>query len=308
MVAGVPAHVDGRMLAITEAAGGRVDQPRPDVALRRGLHNWDPVWREPRHPDPARPVVALARRPRAAAARAAVPRLRHPRHARAPHARPATTTPGSCSRRRSSRRSSRSPAPSRTRTSPARASGRCSAAHAAGAPGPGRGVQADTAPTSSSRTRCPSWSRGMNALVATSPRSTSRTLERADRRARPRDRQPVHARTPQITAIRGARRYRGDRLIRVAEAAPPARPEGRPAHRGPAQHPDPQDARRAGDRPRRPRAARRRRARSPGLYAAGEVAGFGGGGMHGYRALEGTFLGGCLFSGRAAGRALAAAL
>jgi predicted oxidoreductase len=45
-----------------------------------------------------------------------------------------------------------------------------------------------------------------------------------------------------------------------------------------------------------------------GLYAAGEVAGFGGGGMHGYNALEGTFLGGCLFSGRSAGRAVAARL
>src|SRR5208282_3297512 len=44
-----------------------------------------------------------------------------------------------------------------------------------------------------------------------------------------------------------------------------------------------------------------------GLYAAGEVAGFGGGGAHGYNALERTFLGGCLFTGRAAGRALAAA-
>lgn len=43
----------------------------------------------------------------------------------------------------------------------------------------------------------------------------------------------------------------------------------------------------------------------PGLYAVGEVAGFGGGGVHGYNALEGTFLGGCLFSGRAAGRAVA---
>ncbi len=39
-----------------------------------------------------------------------------------------------------------------------------------------------------------------------------------------------------------------------------------------------------------------------GLYAAGEVAGFGGGGYHGYNALEGTFLGGCIFSGRHAGR------
>lgn len=42
-----------------------------------------------------------------------------------------------------------------------------------------------------------------------------------------------------------------------------------------------------------------------GLYAAGEAAGFGGGGAHGYNALEGTFLGGCLFTGRAAGRAMA---
>jgi uncharacterized protein len=46
----------------------------------------------------------------------------------------------------------------------------------------------------------------------------------------------------------------------------------------------------------------------PGLYAAGEAAGFGGGGMHGYRSLEGTFLGGCLFSGRVAGRAASAAV
>ncbi|MBV9569361.1 MAG: FAD-binding dehydrogenase [Hyphomicrobiales bacterium] len=45
----------------------------------------------------------------------------------------------------------------------------------------------------------------------------------------------------------------------------------------------------------------------PCLFAAGEVAGFGGGGMHGYRSLEGTFLGGCLFSGRTAGRAAARA-
>jgi predicted oxidoreductase len=46
----------------------------------------------------------------------------------------------------------------------------------------------------------------------------------------------------------------------------------------------------------------------PGLYAAGEAAGFGGGGAHGYNALEGTFLGGCLFTGRTVGRALAARL
>ena len=46
----------------------------------------------------------------------------------------------------------------------------------------------------------------------------------------------------------------------------------------------------------------------PGLYAVGEASGFGGGGIHGYRALEGTFLGGCLFTGRQAGRHIAGIL
>ncbi len=46
----------------------------------------------------------------------------------------------------------------------------------------------------------------------------------------------------------------------------------------------------------------------PGVYAVGEAAGFGGGGMHGYRALEGTFLGGCLFTGRVTGRSIAASV
>jgi predicted oxidoreductase len=46
----------------------------------------------------------------------------------------------------------------------------------------------------------------------------------------------------------------------------------------------------------------------PGLFAAGEAAGFGGGGAHGYNALEGTFLGGCIFTGRTVGRTLAASL
>ena len=105
----------------------------------------------------------------------------------------------------------------------------------------------------------------------------------------------------QVTAMYGALRYRVDRLLRVAKPHALCDPEAGPliAVRlwiltrktlgglltdlsgrvlTPAGEP------------------------FPGLYAAGEVAGFGGGGMHGYRALDGTFLGGCLFSGRAAGR------
>ena len=79
MIAGVPDFVDGRMIAITEAAGGRVVNPRPHVALRRGHPQLRPGLDQPRHPHPARAVVGVARRDRQAAAGAAVPRLRHAR-------------------------------------------------------------------------------------------------------------------------------------------------------------------------------------------------------------------------------------
>jgi uncharacterized protein len=109
----------------------------------------------------------------------------------------------------------------------------------------------------------------------------------------------------QITALRGARRYRGDRLVRVA-----------PPHRILDPKAGPLIAVRLRVLTRKTlggietdlggRALGAEGAAVPGLYACGEAAGFGGGGMHGYRSLEGTFLGGCLFSGRAAGRAAAA--
>ncbi len=109
----------------------------------------------------------------------------------------------------------------------------------------------------------------------------------------------------QLTAVRGARRYRGDRLIRIA--AP---------HRLLDPKAGPLIAVRLNILTRKTlgglatdlsgRCLGRDGTPVPGLYAAGEVSGFGGGGMHGYNALEGTFLGGCLFSGRVAGRAVAA--
>ena len=125
--------------------------------------------------------------------------------------------------------------------------------------------------------------------------------------ARDREIENTFTKDAQITALRGARRYRGDKLIRVAKP-----------HRflDPAHHPliavklhvltrkslggiqtDLSSRALAADG-----------TPIPGLYAVGEVAGFGGGGVHGYRSLEGTFLGACLFTGRSAGQAIADAL
>jgi len=112
---------------------------------------------------------------------------------------------------------------------------------------------------------------------------------------------------PQLAAIRAARRFATDKLMRVA---PPHRLAD-PAH-------GPLIAIRLSVLTRKSLGGLQTDLRSrvldqegrviPGLYAAGEAAGFGGGGIHGYRALEGTFLGGCLFTGRAAGRDAAASV
>ena len=111
----------------------------------------------------------------------------------------------------------------------------------------------------------------------------------------------------QVQAVREARRYLPDRLIRVA-----------PPHRLLDPAAGPLIAVRLSILTRKTLGGVETdlagRVLSPdgevvkGLYAAGEAAGFGGGGVHGYRALEGTFLGGCLFSGRAAGRDAAASV
>lgn len=122
--------------------------------------------------------------------------------------------------------------------------------------------------------------------------------------ARDREMENPFTKDLQIVALRGARNYIGDKLIRVA----------RP-HRLLDPRSGPLIAVRLNILTRKTlggletdlssRVLRANGDPLNGLFAAGEVAGFGGGGMHGYRALEGTFLGGCIFSGRAAGRAAA---
>jgi len=125
--------------------------------------------------------------------------------------------------------------------------------------------------------------------------------------ARDRELDNTFTKDAQVTAIRGARNYRGDKLIRVAKPHKILDERHRPLiavklhvltrkSLGGIQTDLSARALNAAGKP------------ITGLYAVGEAAGFGGGGVHGYRALEGTFLGGCLFTGRQAGRAIAAAL
>jgi uncharacterized protein len=152
------------------------------------------------------------------------------------------------------------------------------------------------------RSTLPELVQGMNALTD-QPLINLTDLERiiVDR-----DRQITnpYGKDAQVTAIRGARSYIGDKLIRVAKP-----------HRILDPAAGPLIAVRLSILTRKTlggietdlsgRVLQANGQPLPGLYAAGEVAGFGGGGVHGYRALEGTFLGGCLFSGRTVGRAVA---
>lgn len=132
------------------------------------------------------------------------------------------------------------------------------------------------------------------------------TQVRKEIEARDRELKNKFAKDAQVNALRQARNYRGDKLIRVASPHRILDPKAGPLIAvklhimtrktlgGIETNLDAQ----ALDKSGKP---------VPGLYAAGEVSGFGGGGVHGYRSLEGTFLGGCLFSGRQAGRGAASA-
>ncbi|MFB7711017.1 FAD-binding dehydrogenase [Streptomyces sp. NPDC056105] len=153
----------------------------------------------------------------------------------------------------------------------------------------------------------PALVRGMNALAE---KSSGPLIDEAALRstlvARDREMANPFTKDLQVTAIRGTRKFLGDRLIRTA--AP---------HRILDPKAGPLVAVRLNILTRKSLGGLETDLSSrvltdggeplPGVYAAGEAAGFGGGGVHGYRSLEGTFLGGCLFSGRTAGRAAAAA-
>ena len=143
---------------------------------------------------------------------------------------------------------------------------------------------------------------GMNALTPSPLLSYDALLEEIT--ARDREVENSFGKDWQVGAIRNARKYLGDKLIRTVPLHKILDPAAGPliAVRlhlitrktlGGLETNLNGQVLNAGGQP------------IAGLYAAGEVAGFGGGGMHGYSALEGSFLGGCLFSGRVAGRAVA---
>ncbi|MFF7205046.1 FAD-binding dehydrogenase [Streptomyces sp. NPDC008141] len=147
--------------------------------------------------------------------------------------------------------------------------------------------------------------RGMNALTK-EPLIDEAELRR-EITARDREIRNPFTKDLQVTAIRGARKYLGDKLIRTATPHRILDPKAGPLiavrlniltrkSLGGLETDLSSRVLAPGGEP------------LAGLYAAGEAAGFGGGGVHGYRSLEGTFLGGCIFSGRAAGRAAAKAV
>jgi hypothetical protein len=141
---------------------------------------------------------------------------------------------------------------------------------------------------------------GMNRITPDQPLDLAHL--RAEIRARDLQVHNAFCKDAQVTAINGARNYRGDRLIRTARPHEILDPANGPLIAVRLNvltrkslgglHTDIEG-----------RVLTPEGAPLPGLYAAGEVCGFGGGGYHGYNALEGTFLGGCLFSGRVAGQA-----
>lgn len=304
MLTGVPAHVDGRMLAIAEAAGSAVINRDRMWHYVEGIQNWSPIW-----PDHG---IRILPGPSSLWLDARGNRLPVPLF-------PGFDTLGTLEHivrsgydyswfvldqqiiKREFALSGSEQNPDLTNKDVGMLLRRVVGK---GGPGPVQafvkhGRDFVVAPT------VPELVRGMNALTD-EPRLDE---ARVQHEIVARDRETINPFTKdmQVLAIRGARRYLGDRLIRVAKPHRMLDPSAGPLIAVRLRiltrktlgglHTDLSG-----------RVLRADGTPLPGLYAAGEVAGFGGGGMHGYRSLEGTFLGGCLFSGRVAGRAAASAV
>jgi hypothetical protein len=300
MLSGVPDHVDGRMLGIVAAAGGSIINPDRMWHYTEGITNFAPIW--PRHgirilPGPSSLWID------ATGKRLPVPlfpgfdtlgTLQHLRRTGHDHSWFILTQKIIA---REFALSGSEQNPDLTGKSIAKVLGR-----RFGVPGPVDAFKKQGVDFIVRRT-LPELVAEMNKLAG-APLIDAAALE-AEVAARDREIDNAYTKDAQVTAIRGARNYLGDKLVRVATPHRLLDPKAGPliAVRlwvltrktlGGLQTDLSARVLKADGSP------------LGNVFAAGEVAGFGGGGMHGYRALEGTFLGGCLFSGRVAGRAAAA--
>ena len=300
MLSGVPEHVDGRMLAIAEAAGARVVNRDRMWHYTEGIENWAPVWK--RHgirilPGPSSLWVdARGRRlpPPLFPGFDTLATLEHIARSGHEHSWFVLTQKiiekefALSGSEQNPDLTGRSVRATLSRALP-------------GAPPPVEAFERHGADFVVERS-LPELVHRMNALVGEALIDAA-ALER-EIVARDAQLANPFGKDAQLAALRDARHYIGDRLIRVARPHRLLDPKAGPLI-----------AVRLSILTRKTlggletdlsaRVLGPTGAPVPGLYAAGEVAGFGGGGMHGYRSLEGTFLGGCLFSGRIAGRAAA---
>ncbi len=301
MIAGVPAHVDGRMLEISQSAGAHVINPDRMWHYTEGLHNWNPIW-----PDHA---IRIIPGPSSLWLDANGRRLDPPCFPgfdttstlkailAAGHDYSWFILTQSIIEKEFALSGSEQNPDITGKDRKQLLSDRVSS----GPPGP---VQAfmDHGEDFVVRGDLRALVDGMNA-IARGPKLRFEQVE-AEVVARDREIDNRYAKDAQVVGIRHARSYLPDRG-RVAKPHKLLDPEYGPliavrcnilSRKTLGGLETDLDA----------RVMRADGAPFDGLYAAGEVAGFGGGGVHGYNALEGTFLGGCIFSGRAAGRAMAA--
>ncbi|MCA1824535.1 MAG: FAD-binding dehydrogenase [Frankia sp.] len=304
MLSGVPAHVDGRMLGITESAGGNIVNRDRMWHYVEGIDNWNPIW--PLH------GIRILPGPSSLWLDATGQRLPVPLF-------PGFDTLGTLEHIAQSgfeytwfiltqKIIEKEFALSGSEQNPD-LTGKSLRAVAKqrlgkGAPGPVEAFKkhgADFVVADNLRDLVA----GMNALTD-EPLLDYAEIERQVV-ARDRELTNAFAKDLQIVAIRQARAYRGDRLVRVAKPHRLLDPDAGPLI-GVKLHVLTRKTLGGLETDLDARVLTASGAPLPGVYAAGEVAGFGGGGVHGYRSLEGTFLGGCIFSGRTAGRAAATAV
>ena len=302
MLSGVPAHVDGRMLRIAQDAGAHGIHPDRMWHYVEGIQNWNPIW--PRH------AIRILPGPSSLWLDATGKRLPVPLF-------PGFDTLGTLAHLRTTGHdhswfiltqkiiekefalSGSEQNPDLTGKSIKQVLSRARA----GAAPP---VQAfmDKGADFVVRHDLRELVDGMNALTP-EPLLRYEDVE-AQVVARDREMDNDFTKDLQIAALRQARTYRGDKLIRVATPHKLLDPAAGPLI-AVKLHVLTRKSLGGLETDLSARVLRAGGQVLDGLYAAGEAAGFGGGGMHGYRSLEGTFLGGCIFSGRVAGRAAAAA-